>query len=275
MKSNTLYALLASLSLLVACQTGNQDSNAGNVGDLSYQQTTFQRMDGEHCPGQPGTTEENAHCATLNIAFPTISSPSHAELAKTFNQFIQGQLLDYSDENDKQPASLDELATMFFKDFRANPPDMNSAWEMERSITTVYSNARVVTLLFSENGYTGGAHPFSGQRYFVLNTQTGEALTLKDLVGSSAQDTLTKAAEQAFRQARELAPNASLTDAGFWFEGDKFKLNDNVGVLPDGLHFIFNPYEVAPYAMGQTEFTVPYSALRDVLPADSPLTTVN
>ena len=35
--------------------------------------------------------------------------------------------------------------------------------------------------------------------------------------------------------------------------------------------FAFNPYEVAPYVMGPTEFTVPYEDIGDVIGADSPL----
>lgn len=41
-------------------------------------------------------------------------------------------------------------------------------------------------------------------------------------------------------------------------------MNDNFALTKEGIKFIFNPYEIAPYAMGQQEFTIPYSALQAI-----------
>lgn len=268
------FALLAASFALTACQLDSSvNADNGKIANLSYEKTEFQRAGGSLCPGTANVTTDNAHCATVKITYPKVSSVDSPPVAAAFNRFIQEQLVEYSDENEKQPASLDELAAMFLKDFQ-DDPETTGMWELERSIDVVGGTPQFVTLLFSENGYTGGAHPFSGQRYFVLDTHTGKQLTLADLLSSGYEKTLNIIGEKAFRAARELSPTTNLTDEGFWFENNEFKLNTNFGITKNGLTFLFNPYEVAPYALGSTEFIIPYSAMQNLIPANSPLASV-
>ena len=124
----------------------------------------------------------------------------------------------------------------------------------------------LLTLNFSESGYTGGAHPFSGQRYFVLDLDSGKHLALNALLAPNYEAELNKVGERAFRKERNLPEAASLEEAGFWFANNSFKVNTNFGVLKDSLVFNFNAYEVAPYAMAPTEFTVSYDDIKAFIP---------
>jgi hypothetical protein len=74
-------------------------------------------------------------------------------------------------------------------------------------------------------------------------------------------DTLQQRAEQKFREVRQ-------EDFAQGFEFDQvfmFKLADNIGLLDKGLFFCYVPYEVGPYAMGYTEFVLPFSEISDIL----------
>ena len=271
---NWRYLLLAMSMALSACQSdGSVIADNGTIANLNYEKVAFQRFGGTRCPDKADTTPDNAHCASVTMSYPKVTSTDNPQVAETINCFIQEQLIEYSDENEKQPKSLDELATMFIHDFQADP-DTTGTWELERSVEVVYGTAQFITLLLSENGYTGGAHPFSGQRFFVLDTRTGKQLTLANLLNANYAEKLNPLGEKYFRAARELAPNANLTDEGFWFENNQFKLNTNFGVTAKGLAFIFNPYEVAPYALGSTELLIPYTDVRELIPDNSPLASV-
>ena len=39
----------------------------------------------------------------------------------------------------------------------------------------------------------------------------------------------------------------------------------NFLLSPDGIKFYYNAYEIAPYAAGPTEITIPYESLKDIL----------
>ncbi|MBO6760471.1 MAG: DUF3298 domain-containing protein [Roseivirga sp.] len=52
---------------------------------------------------------------------------------------------------------------------------------------------------------------------------------------------------------KEIPPTESLEERGYWFENDRFELTENFAIINKSLIFYFNPYEIAPYAMGPTE----------------------
>lgn len=77
-------------------------------------------------------------------------------------------------------------------------------------------------------------------------------------------DELTRIAEVYFRQAREIDPNADLSQEGFWFEDGKFKLNENFYFDDGDLVFYFNNYEITAYAYGPTEFYIPGTEIKQL-----------
>jgi hypothetical protein len=264
-------ALLMLCLLLASCKLNLPGADETPVtGPLQFEQVEFQRSSGTQCPGTAGVSEEKAQCATLKVSYPKVTSSTVPATADALNRFIMAQLLEYSDDNGKAPTSLEELAQMFLQEYQDGPTS-ESSWELERTIAPTFGNEALLTLRYGENGYTGGAHPFSGQTYFIFDVHNGKQLTLKDLLAPGFEKALNVAGEKALREARDIPSNISLEDAGFSFAKDAFKVNDNVGVSPKGLVFVFNPYEVAPYAMGPTEFTISYADIRDLIPKDSPL----
>jgi hypothetical protein len=46
-------------------------------------------------------------------------------------------------------------------------------------------------------------------------------------------------------------------------------------VASDGILITFDPYQIAPYAVGQQSVMVPYTVLKDVIQNDSPITRFN
>lgn len=266
--------LSCSLLLLTGCDLDSIAGSSDNVlstSGISADMVEFQRSGGTQCTD--GQLDESSQCATVSITYPKITDTLAPEVAANINQFIQEQLLEFSDDDGKQPATLDELANLFISNYLKDPSPIGH-WNLERRMDAVYAHDGLVTFQLMENGYTGGAHPFSGQRYFVMDMQTGKQLVLADLLSPGYEGVLNTAGEHSFREARGVSPNTSLEAEGFWFENDTFKVNTNFGVLADGLGFIFNAYEVAPYAMGPTDFIIPYDDIRALVPKASPLANI-
>lgn len=262
----TRLLLLSALLLLTACK---HDAALNNLSVAQLDRVQFEREGGPQC------TEDQAkrQCATFKASYPQFSFADNPQISQQLNQFVQAQLLEYSDENGKQPQNLDELAEMFIAEYQQTAGQV-SDWELERNVQIIYHNDPLLTLEYVEYGYTGGAHPFSGQNYSILDLNTGKALNLQQLLGADYQQALTPLGEKAFRVARQLSPTDSLEKAGFWFESNTFTLNHNAGITPQGLAFTFNPYEVGPYVLGPTNFVIPWAELQDVIPPDSPLKMV-
>lgn len=263
--------LTTCLLLMTGCKLDFPLLSADNIsGPLTLETVTFERVGGPQCPDTAGTTPENIRCASLRLLYPKIIAAGTPAAVAALNQYIETELLEYADAEGTPPKTADDLARMFVADYN-DVPEATGLWEMVREVEVSFANEHLVTLNTRESGYTGGAHPYSGQRYAVFDVNTGQQLALKDLLVAGYEERLNKAGEREFRRARGLDANIGMETAGFWFANGVFALNNNVGVLRNGLVFNFNPYEIAPYAMGATEFTVGYETINELIPDTSPL----
>lgn len=261
--------ILLLASVLSACDSDSKvaDETVSSLG-ISYQMREFKRQGGIKCPSATATTvkAEDTLCASVKFSYPEISSETKPELATKMNELIKQQLLDTIEGAPEVTAaqSLESFADSFIQDYKKDANNFTS-WEIERSVQVIYNTNTLLTLLFEEFGFTGGAHPFNGSRFMVLNLADGNPVILDDLMNPGYETALNVEGEQAFREARQLGEHSSLEEDGFNFANNAFVLNDNYGVNKDGLSFIFNSYEVAPYVMGPTEFTIPYEDIRSLI----------
>lgn len=141
-------------------------------------------------------------------------------------------------------------------------PDDHIPWVLERVVTVSGAAGDAVALRTDEYVHTGGAHPNSFRSYRVAALADGRTITLGDLFDEAGMTSLRAWAERAFRSAHGLSPDASLEEAGFWFEGGSFTLPDNWGFEGDELVLYYNAYDVAPYALGPTELRLPGEQLQ-------------
>nr|WP_281386135.1 RsiV family protein [Hyunsoonleella aquatilis] len=52
--------------------------------------------------------------------------------------------------------------------------------------------------------------------------------------------------------------NKAVEDRSVLFEPDSFSLPANMGYTEEGIILLYNPYEIAPYAKGIIDFTIPF-----------------
>ena len=111
----------------------------------------------------------------------------------------------------------------------------------------------------SHDEYLGGAHGAVFTQLQSFDLSTGNMINVTQKYDA---DKLLSLAETKFREIHKLDSEADLNDAGFMFEDGKFTLPENMGLTKEGVLMIYNSYEVASYAQGETRFTIPYSALK-------------
>ena len=74
--------------------------------------------------------------------------------------------------------------------------------------------------------------------------------------------------EKVFRKQQGLLPQHNLEERGYFLRDGRFFLPANIGMSKKGLIFYYNPYEIAAYALGPIEVTVPYEQLNGILRTD-------
>lgn len=139
-----------------------------------------------------------------------------------------------------------------FIEDQSNPP----FFEVTETVTVRRSDSRIFSLMLEGSSYTGGLH---GQPYIlgvVFDSETGERLKLADVVTDVALlPALVEEQLEAFWDMDYLYEDLDLQA---FFETNL----DSVSWVLDyyGLSIYFNPYEIAPYASGTQNVTIPFAS---------------
>ena len=108
--------------------------------------------------------------------------------------------------------------------------------------------------------YTGGAHGTPFRQYFVFDRETGARLSLSDVVENPVEELQAKVGA-AFR---ELAERQFCLESPEDLEhtvADGISYESPFYLSETGVVFYYAPYEIASYAEGFPEVTIPYSEL--------------
>nr|WP_255552061.1 DUF3298 and DUF4163 domain-containing protein [Roseivirga sp. E12] len=197
----------------------------------------------------------SSQCTTYAVEYPVITGMISEQAKAEINENIKSAIFDYAFLTEK-PESFQSLIDELSAEYTSileEYPDYSASWSMEVNSDIIYQDSSFISVASTIYSYTGGAHPNQYQVYRSYDLQTGKAITLSDILSSGFEEELNQAAEIEFRMLKEIPPNEELKDRGYFFEGGTFVLNDNFAIINKSLIFYFNPYEIAPYAVGSTE----------------------
>ncbi|MCK8492751.1 DUF3298 and DUF4163 domain-containing protein [Spirosoma sp. RP8] len=198
-----------------------------------------------------------------------------SQVARTINDSMRhisvGSIVGWLDSatvarNPEARTDISKAATLFAADYEAMMKDMDKlggCWELKTTADTVYTSPNAITVKVETYAYTGGAHPNSNLAFYTFDRETGRTLALNDLVSDTTA--LLGVVEKAFRKQQDLLPQYNLEERGYFLRDGQFFLPANIAVGRGGLIFYYNPYEIAAYAVGPIEVTVPYEQLNGIL----------
>lgn len=136
-------------------------------------------------------------------------------------------------------------------------------WTTETLVEVIEENSDYVEISFHNWNYMGGAHGSTWSEQRIIEKKTGRELKLVDFF--SDVNELTAKAEVIFRADQEIPAGANLEEAGFWFEDGVFKLNENFVINDESINFLYNQYEIAPYAAGVIFIEIPMKGIKHLL----------
>jgi hypothetical protein len=202
----------------------------------------------------------------IDVTWPYFDeTKGNTKFAEKLNEFVTN-LLPNSQANVKKTAM--EMID-FYKSYESED-DFGIYWTYTSDISAYFPATYIVTIVKTEWEYAGGAHGNGVTVYSNIDENTGKVLTLDDLLIPGSKSKLNAIAEAKFRKDYEIG-DQDLAEAGFWFENNKFALNENFMIDNGALYFLYNSYEIAPYAAGQQEVKVTFEEIKDLIKKDGPL----
>ena len=214
---------------------------------------------------------------TFSYETPTVHIEGRDEASAAINEYIAMLDETFYTGNDYGDgpstgfnAMLEAAEDNFTYVIETGTEGIGMEYSESRRVRVERADSTLLSLVFTDSEYTGGAHGITDDRAYVFDTETGRRLRLDDLTSDYAA--LEKLVVDQMIHLRETDERYNITiPEGYVDPGD---YRDSFGALlrqgswylgQDGLVLFSTLYELGPYASGIAVFTIPYEDLRGVL----------
>lgn len=133
---------------------------------------------------------------------------------------------------------------------------LNNSFEYEGTFAESYKDMQSYEC--SLYAYMGGAHPNTIFKCLVFDMKTGNKVGISDLLVDGSEEEISNLIHE------ELLKGDAPDEEPFFFDEAKF-FNDNILVSDEGITWLFNTYEIAPYSSGEQIATISWDALKPYL----------
>ena len=257
MKARILVISLG--ALLAACGSNPEETLDFDTVSVRKEQKINSDADAPSC-----RMELKVHEATAK----------NGEKARIVNTAIEERLFDLTGLPMKQAA--DSFVCLYTTDYTKNmaplyredrgDADKRGWYEYYYSIQTSVRQGRKGVSVYTADieYYEGGAHGIAERVVMNFDTQSGRLLQLGDVLAPGHEYRLNELLLEALFEKTETRTLDELHDKGYLYSMDVYA-PQNFAIGKDGITFIYNVYEIAPYAVGLTELTLSYDTLKPLL----------
>lgn len=219
------------------------------------------------------TADADAPQCQINIAVD-YANTGNAATDKTINNTIEREL--FGMENISMKAAIDSFAQQYVADYsesllplyRADRADKEKHkwYEYSYNVKTETAEGLKGYTVFraSTEYYEGGAHSVSLQTVLNFDNKTGRLVTLADVFVKGSDKRLAEILLEALEDKTGKKGIDALKADGYLCTTDMYA-PQNFVLGSDGITFVFNAYEIAPYEKGLIELTVDYDTVDDLL----------
>ena len=177
----------------------------------------------------------------------------NARANNMFKEFVAEQIKQF-----KQDTGVENIT-------QSQARDLGLAPDRKYTLSVNYESStstRAYNYIFSVGIDSGGAHPNNFNQTFVFAATNGDQIKLAELFqpGTGYISVISKYV-QAELKKREFA-DSEWIEEGASAKEENFQ---NFVIKNEGIEFIFDPYQVAPYAAGVQRVTVPFPTLNAIL----------
>ena len=201
--------------------------------------------------------------AVIEINIPVAEGDS--DLAKTINSKIEGHIanmLNFAEEP-SDTISLKGAIKNFdtnYKRFKNDFAESALIWEATFDGEVTHNSENIISIALSSYSNTGGAHGNTNVTFYNFDKATSKLIEVNSML--TDKQAFKVLAEHYFKE--NVNRNDEFAYEDYFFD-EGFQLPANIGFNEEGLILFYNTYEIAPYAMGITEFTIPYEKLDAII----------
>ncbi len=138
-------------------------------------------------------------------------------------------------------------------------------WDKSSQMEIMWNAGRLFTYQDNVYEYSGGAHGNYGSFAQSYDLEKCKLISLADIFLPEYEKFLPPILEAQFRKDMNLEPDQELNE--YLFE-NHIPPTENFLLYPGALTFIYTPYEIGPYAVGQIEITLAFKELSGYLSPD-------
>ena len=119
------------------------------------------------------------------------------------------------------------------------------------------------TIMWEE--FSGGMHPYSFYTVLNFNPETGEEIVLSDILKENYEEPLTQILIKNLAKQLQVENIEGIKEKGYLYRDNEMFISNNFILDNEKIVFIYNKYEIAPYAFGDIMINVTYDELKDLL----------
>jgi hypothetical protein len=216
--------------------------------------------------------KEDAPILTIDISLPTIDLGNNETTAKLDSTLALGIF--------SLPYTLRESCDSFIsnqkKDFDWLRNDYHNLKEegmppglMQQYCDIVGKTIRgykgYINYIVNREEYYGGAHPYTYHIILNIDPTTGTEITFYDIFKEGCEETLTAMLLDKLMKHANASTMDELHEKGYLYLDTGLFISQNFLLGNDSVTFLYNRYEIAPYALGDIKLTLDYRTLKDIM----------
>ncbi len=268
MKQTFLMLLVVSLSMLACGKktvTGAADEASS---DQRYASFTLDSLNFDERMRVASDTMSEGMKIYRYFEFPIKAKEGVAleALQKTFSQIYLGDSIFSGTPSEafakdkeaitKEALELGESWVEMIKEF-GEPSISFSYYEDSRRLDVEAEYENLISLSSWGYGYQGGAHGYGANTYYTVDLRDGKVINDTILFGKNDLKEIEELVRAEVK--RRVALDGSSEDyLSLLVEVDEVNPNNNFFFTAEGMVYLYNQYEIAPYAAGQIEICLPY-----------------
>lgn len=269
MKKCTAIIFYLALFLLFSC-TGNKKENAPQVSTVEKSPITTDTIR-IHEKYTFAYDKENAPKLTIDIALPRFNLGNTQANAKLDSTLVWG-LFFYGTPTLQDACNFYVAAKKELFDILRNeyhnlkeseiPPGMMNCY-CDVKGRTVEGYKGYISYIMTCEEYYGGAHPTTFNTIACFDPATGAEITLNDIFTEGYEEPLLEMLTRKLMKDEGVSTVEGLQEKGYF--GEEMFITNNFILGADSLTFLYNRYEIAPYAMGDRLISLDYETLKEIM----------
>ena len=191
----------------------------------------------------------------INYSYPQIQNPGEDAAIEAVNKLIETYAMGRYEANYKEGRPLAEEFLQRLNESKDKTRSSLLPFTLDLRYETMLDTPEIVSFLWEESNYFGGAHPDTRWEGAVYDLKSGKQLKAEDILSASDEEVKHYIAN-AFEQKSKEQP-------GIFFKEEVQKLfllqfAYHFYLNEEGMVFFLEPYAIAPYVAGRVEVLLPY-----------------